>query len=113
MHFCLIVLNVIELPWSPHEATQIQYVSNVRKKNNSNHIRAGSTDLMANQSVKSDQIYCAELPSDTHIPGGMASAILYGGQYIPKYVILAVGCFHLPGQLTFPNPGKSPYYTYF
>ena len=88
-------------------------MSNVRKKNNSNHIRAGSTDLMANQSVKSDQIYCAELTSDTHIPGGMASAILYGGQYIPKYVILAVGCFHLPGQLTFPNPGKSPYYTYF
>ena len=89
MHFCLIVLNVIELPWSPHEATQIQYVSNVRKKNNSNHIRAGSTDLMANQSVKFDQIYRAELTKQ-YIPGGMASAIPYGGQYIPKHVILAI-----------------------
>jgi len=67
---------------------------------------------MANQSVKFDQIYRAELTKQ-YIPGGMASAIPYGGQYIPKYVILAVGCFHLPGQLTFPNPGKSPYYTYF
>jgi len=44
---------------------------------------------MANQSVKFDQIYRAELTKQ-YIPGGMASAIPYGGQYIPKHVILAI-----------------------
>ena len=51
---------------------------------------------MANQSVKFDQIYRAELTKQ-YIPGGMASAIPYGGQLYSKARYFSYRCFHLLG----------------